>query len=228
MASAQVGGKRPADESTSLLPGSLGSHFGFNTSIRSEERPISNGTSDDENDDDYDDDEDVDINELSLSLARVTSLTSGTGLDPGTPHYVKDRPKTVEIVKPQQRVSSVCETPDLENAVQADAKSNELSDPRFINITSRRFWTIFSVVMLTYFVACFDSTLMASSHPVITSYFEASQAAPWLSTVFLITCTAFQPLFGRLSDMVGRKPIFTFSLAVFGLTTIWCALATSI
>ncbi|KEF57378.1 uncharacterized protein A1O9_05295 [Exophiala aquamarina CBS 119918] len=69
---------------------------------------------------------------------------------------------------------------------------------------------------------------MASSHPVITSYFGASQVASWLSTVFLITSTAFQPLFGRLSDTIGRKSIFLLSFAIFGLTTLWCALANSI
>lgn len=69
---------------------------------------------------------------------------------------------------------------------------------------------------------------MASSHPVITSYFNASNAASWLSTVFLLTSTAFQPLFGRVSDTFGRKPCFVFGLALFAMTTVWCATAQSI
>ncbi|PHH71175.1 hypothetical protein CDD83_5248 [Cordyceps sp. RAO-2017] len=69
---------------------------------------------------------------------------------------------------------------------------------------------------------------MASSHPVITSYFGAANSASWLSTAFLLTSTAFQPLLGRLSDAVGRKPLFLASLAVFALATAWCALAASI
>jgi len=63
-------------------------------------------------------------------------------------------------------------------------------------VSRARFWACFVGILLTWFVATFDSTLMASSHPVITSYFDASYAASWLSTSFLLTSTAFQPMFG--------------------------------
>ena len=221
MTSGQARDGNVADESTPLISGSLASHFGFRNDSHSYDRSIASSTVDDE-------EEDVDINELSLSLARVGSFASGTGLEPGITQYVKERPRTVQIAK-VQREPSVVEAPDLEEAgLEEDATDKQPSDPRFINIAPRKFWAIFSIAMLAYFVACFDSTLMASSHPVITSYFNASQAAPWLSTVFLITSTAFQPLFGRLSDMVGRKWMITVSLMIFALTTLWCALATSI
>ncbi len=74
----------------------------------------------------------------------------------------------------------------------------------------------------------FDSYFMASSHPVITSYFHASNSASWLSTSFMLTSTAFQPMFGRISDTIGRRPVYLASLAVFIFTTAWCALAQSI
>jgi len=77
-------------------------------------------------------------------------------------------------------------------------------------------------------VACFDSTLMASSHPAITSYFKSSNSASWLSTAFLLTSTAFQPIFSRLSDTVGRRQPFVFSLAVFAFGILGCAIAPSI
>lgn len=69
---------------------------------------------------------------------------------------------------------------------------------------------------------------MASSHPVITSYFGSSNVASWLSTSFLLTSTAFQPMFARLSDSFGRRPLFLLPLAAFGLGTLWCALAPTI
>lgn len=99
----------------------------------------------------------------------------------------------------------------------------------FLNGTSpSRFWYIFSQILMVQFIGCFDGTIMASSHPVITSYFGAANSASWLSTAFLLTSTAFQPLLGRLSDAVGRKPLFLGSLVIFGLATLWCALANSI
>jgi MFS family permease len=99
---------------------------------------------------------------------------------------------------------------------------------RFIEVSPTRFWLIFSGVMMGYMIGFFDSTLMASSHPVITSYFQAANAASWLSTAFLLTSTAFLPLFGRISDAFGRKPVYLFSITMFFLTTAWCGLAQSI
>jgi MFS family permease len=74
----------------------------------------------------------------------------------------------------------------------------------------------------------FDSTMMASSHPVITSYFNASNSASWLSTAFLLTSTSFQPLFGRVSDTIGRRPLYLAGLIFLAAMTGWCALAKSI
>ena len=91
-----------------------------------------------------------------------------------------------------------------------------------------QFWVAFVSICLQILITNFDSTLMASSHPVITSYFNASNAAAWLSTAFLLTSTAFQPLFGRVSDTIGRKWLHLGSLFVFGLATTGCALAPTI
>jgi MFS family permease len=86
---------------------------------------------------------------------------------------------------------------------------------------------IFSGILATNFIACFDGTIMASSHPVITSYFNSSNSASWLSTAFLLTSTSFQPLLGRLSDTLGRKPPYLVTMTIFLLATVWCGLAQS-
>ena len=96
------------------------------------------------------------------------------------------------------------------------------------NVDRRHFWLLFGGILFGDLIAFFDSTMMASSHPVITSYFDASNAASWLSTVFFLTSTIFQPLAGRISDVVGRKPVYLFAIATFFATTVWCALAQSI
>ncbi|KAF2473851.1 MFS general substrate transporter [Lindgomyces ingoldianus] len=95
-------------------------------------------------------------------------------------------------------------------------------------ISRTQFRFIFGGIVLGYFIALFDSTLMASSHPVITSYFNASNSASWLSTSFLLTSTSLQPLLGRVSDTIGRRPIYLAGLLFLATTTAWCALAQSI
>jgi len=120
--------------------------------------------------------------------------------------------------------------PDVNlNQLSTTSKADEEQASKYLSgISTVRFWLTFGVILFVYFVAMFDSTLMASSHPVITSYFNASNAASWLSTSFLLTSTSTQPLFARISDTVGRKPLWLFSLFMFAATTAWCATAQSI
>lgn len=147
-----------------------------------------------------------DIDEVTtLGLTRVGSL-SGLEIEPNLERLVSN--------------ASTNGAPD--------ADEDDSYAARFIEVSPTRFWLIFSGVMMGYLIGFFDSTLMASSHPVITSYFHAANAASWLSTAFLLTSTAFLPLFGRISDAFGRKPVYLFSITMFFLTTAWCGLAQSI
>ncbi|KAL1967996.1 hypothetical protein VTN77DRAFT_2413 [Rasamsonia byssochlamydoides] len=150
-----------------------------------------------------------------LNLVKVPSISTGIDIEPGL-----QRVTSAATVPPNERIS------DPEHGDSAAAGSRYAD--RFINVTPRRFWLIFGGILLGYVIGFFDSTLMASSHPVITSHFHASNSASWLSTAFLLTSTALLPLFGRISDTFGRKPVYIFSIVVFFLTTAWCALAQSI
>ena len=95
-------------------------------------------------------------------------------------------------------------------------------------ISGPRFHFLFWSINFGCAVVFFDTTLMASAHPVITSYFHASNAASWLSTVFYLTSTTIQPLYGRVSDTIGRRPALLFAIVMFFTSTLWCGLAGSI
>ncbi|KAK3688074.1 hypothetical protein B0T22DRAFT_378968 [Podospora appendiculata] len=108
-----------------------------------------------------------------------------------------------------------------------ETETHAAKSPFLGGVSPARFWVVFLGIMAAHFVACFDSTIMASSHPVITSYFGSSNSASWLSTAFLLTSTSFQPLVGGLSDAVGRKAPYVITMAIFLVATLWCALAGS-
>jgi hypothetical protein len=113
--------------------------------------------------------------------------------------------------------------------VAVDSDDEEEDDsPFLLNLTTYQFWLIFGPILIQYFVAMFDGFLMVSSHPVITSYFNASNSASWLSTAFMLTSSSLQPIFGRMSDLFGRKPVYMSALLIFAFGTGLCAIAKTI
>ncbi|KAG5972909.1 hypothetical protein E4U55_000703 [Claviceps digitariae] len=253
MAASNHGGASHAAAAAAAVPVS-GAGAGFGAGPRTiNGRGHGHGHNHDANDDNDDNDNNdaPDMDMLSRSLP-----TSGGFLEPGTasmamlsdqqqhhqqhqhqhhPHAVPSehspllqarRPSTSSPVPSKSKSPSP--SPSIRSSLDEDADLDAEPAP-FLNGTSTgRFWFIFSQILMVQFIGCFDGTIMASSHPVITSYFGAANSASWLSTAFLLTSTAFQPLLGRLSDALGRKPLFLGSLCVFTGATVWCALASSI
>ncbi|RKF55129.1 putative transporter [Golovinomyces cichoracearum] len=160
-------------------------------------------------------------NTVTESLFRTEAILSGCSIGPESQKHTMFNGSHTYTTR--SRKSSI----DVSQERAQSAHSDQVNiDPRFLGkISMKQFWLIFGVILTSYFVACFDSTIMVSSHPVITSYFKSSNSASWLSTAFLLTSTSFQPIFGSLSDTIGRKRPFIFSLAVLLVGTIWCALA---
>ncbi|KAK7733028.1 hypothetical protein SLS53_008357 [Cytospora paraplurivora] len=187
-----------------------------------------------------DGDDEIDPDDFDLMLSRSTSYTAGPFLRPeslenpllrGERKYSssKGHHRPVVSSRPASIASSI-----VSSAVGDDLASelgragHEEPEVLFLGGISRsRFWLIFSTVLALNFISSFDGTIMASSHPVITSYFHSSNSASWLSTAFLLTSTAFQPLLGSLSNSVGRKTPYMITMIIFAAATLWCALAQS-
>ncbi|PKS06231.1 hypothetical protein jhhlp_006977 [Lomentospora prolificans] len=83
-------------------------------------------------------------------------------------------------------------------------------------------------IMSNVFLYGFDGTITASTYAVISSEFDAANTASWLTTSYLVTSTAFQPLYGRFSDIFGRRVCFFVSSITFGIGCLGCAIAKDI
>ncbi|KAI5287700.1 hypothetical protein KEM54_005809 [Ascosphaera aggregata] len=78
------------------------------------------------------------------------------------------------------------------------------------------------------FLSAIDQTIIVASYGKIGSDLGALNLTSWVATSYFLTLTSFQPLYGRLSDIFGRKQCLLFGYAVFGLGCVMCGLARNI
>ncbi|PWN94213.1 hypothetical protein FA10DRAFT_43433 [Acaromyces ingoldii] len=76
-------------------------------------------------------------------------------------------------------------------------------------------------------LSAIDGTCVASILGTVGSEFKVSREIQWLGTSYLLTQTAFQPLYGRFSDIFGRKTATLFASFTFGLGCLLCGLSQS-
>ncbi|KAI0527798.1 MFS multidrug transporter [Xylaria bambusicola] len=78
------------------------------------------------------------------------------------------------------------------------------------------------------FLVALDQTLTIATYGRIGSELQALNSTSWIATSYFLTLTTFQPLYGKLSDIFGRKACLLFAYAVFGLGCLGCGLARDI
>lgn len=104
-----------------------------------------------------------------------------------------------------------------------------LKPPEEANWTPPRgFFWIELAIFANVFLYGFDGTITAATYAVISSEFDAANTASWLTTAYLVTSTAFQPLYGRFSDIFGRRVCFFVSTITFAAGCLGCGLANNI
>ncbi|MBO0868013.1 MAG: MFS transporter [Micromonosporaceae bacterium] len=81
--------------------------------------------------------------------------------------------------------------------------------------------------MMAMFLAALDQTIVATAMRVIADDLNGFSLQAWATTAFLITSTISTPLYGKLSDMYGRKPYILFSIGIFILGSALCGLSRS-
>ncbi len=84
-----------------------------------------------------------------------------------------------------------------------------------VQLSHREVLIVFSGLMLGMLLAALDQTIVSTALPTIVGEFGGLQHLSWVITAYLLTSTASVPLYGKLSDIYGRKPLFQFAIAVF-------------
>ncbi|ONI78862.1 MFS transporter [Actinosynnema sp. ALI-1.44] len=109
---------------------------------------------------------------------------------------------------------------------QATAAAGEAA-PRSGALSHRQILTILSGLMLGMFLAALDQTIMASAMKTIADQLHGQTIQAWATTAYLITATISTPLYGKLSDIFGRKPMYLTAITFFLAGSLLSGIATS-
>lgn len=94
-------------------------------------------------------------------------------------------------------------------------------------LTHRQIVTILVGLMMGMFLAALDQTIVATAIRTIADDLKGLDQQAWATTAYLITSTIVTPLYGKLSDIYGRKKFFTTAITIFVVGSIMCTFATS-
>jgi EmrB/QacA subfamily drug resistance transporter len=93
--------------------------------------------------------------------------------------------------------------------------------------THRQIVTILIGLVLGMFLAALDQTVVSTAIRTIADDLQGYDLQAWATTAFLITSTIATPLYGKLSDLYGRRPFYLFAIGVFVVGSLACAFANS-
>jgi EmrB/QacA subfamily drug resistance transporter len=113
------------------------------------------------------------------------------------------------------------------SAERRDARAAAAAPDASGVFTHRQIVTILAGLMLGMFLAALDQTVVSTAIRVIADDLQGFDLQAWATTAFLITSTITTPLYGKLSDLYGRRPFYLFAIGVFVLGSMLCGLADS-
>jgi EmrB/QacA subfamily drug resistance transporter len=98
----------------------------------------------------------------------------------------------------------------------------------FHTLTQRQIIGTMTGVMLTLLLAALDQTIVGTAMPRIIAQLNGFERYAWVTTVYLLTSTAAVPIFGKLSDIYGRKWFYLGGAVLFVVASALCGAAGSI
>lgn len=97
--------------------------------------------------------------------------------------------------------------------------------PQDAEVSRRELRMVLAGLMMALTLAALDQNIVATALPRITGDLGGFQHLSWVVTAFIVTSTVSAPLYGRFSDLYGRKSAFSVSICLFLVGSVACGLA---
>jgi EmrB/QacA subfamily drug resistance transporter len=95
------------------------------------------------------------------------------------------------------------------------------------SLSHRQIITILSGLMMGMFLASLDQTIVSTSIVKIANSLHGFDLQAWATTAYLVTATIVTPIYGKLSDIYGRKPFYLTAISIFVIGSIASTFAQS-
>ncbi|KAH9062096.1 MFS general substrate transporter [Lactarius vividus] len=129
---------------------------------------------------------------------------------------------------PPSETSPLLSSPrDLRADDVPETPSPASPDPTLIHVSRADLVWILVGLWSPVFLGALDGTIVATLMTPIGNYFNKSNQASYIGTSYLLSVCCFTPLYGRLSDILGRRGAMLLGLTLFGAGTICCGIAPS-
>ena len=94
-----------------------------------------------------------------------------------------------------------------------------------IRMTHRQILVVLTGLMLGLFLAALDQTIVATALPTIVGEFGGLDHLSWVVTAYLLASTVTAPLYGKISDLYGRKIVFQTAIGLFLIGSVLCGVS---
>ncbi|KAG2116460.1 MFS general substrate transporter [Suillus discolor] len=116
-------------------------------------------------------------------------------------------------------------SPAVEEAKERPGASWKKADSEEHVIPKNRLGILFIGCMGTIFLVAIDQTVVATALPTIVADLGGGKNYSWVGSAYMLACSSLSPLYGKLSDILGRKPILYGCILVFLMGSALCGAA---
>ncbi|KAH6620485.1 major facilitator superfamily domain-containing protein [Boeremia exigua] len=148
--------------------------------------------------------------------------------EPSQPSQLKDPGSGIAPAGSEYHDETDDEDNDNERDLERQPSNGDHFKQQGLPEVKKRLKYIFPAIAIGVFLSAADQTLIVSTYGIIGTDLKALSSTSWIATGYFLTLTAFQPLYGKLSDVFGRKECLLFGYLIFGIGSMACGFARTI